>query len=98
MALSVCYALLKLVSQRCWVGRRGNNFPIIVVITPGSYHHGCLSKKSCITTVPVRMRMVSLFRMMMSWTALLSEGFQSELHVNFTFSRRQPFNVHHAAL
>lgn len=34
-----------------WVGRRGNNFSVIIVITSAPYHCGCLSKKSCIGVV-----------------------------------------------
>ena len=64
LALSICSARLNLVSQRCRAGPKGNNFPIIEVITPHSYHRGCLSKKSCICGVIARAMMVlSLGRM-----------------------------------
>lgn len=46
LALSICSARLELLSQRCRAGCRGNNFPITAVITLGSYHYGCLAKKS----------------------------------------------------
>lgn len=38
-------------SSVCRVGHRGNNFPIMAVITSGPYHLGCLSMKSCVARV-----------------------------------------------
>lgn len=72
--LSIYSAPLNLVSQRCRVGHRGNHFSVIIVITPGPYHHGCLSYKSCISTVLVRTRIVlSLMKMEMNQTNSGSE-------------------------
>lgn len=88
LALSICSALFRLVSQWCRVGRRGNNFSIIVVITLSPYHHGCLSKKPYISTALVRMKM-SWFhlRSWVSWTACSFIIYSV---------RRQPFYVQYA--